>query len=144
MLQPVLLAEHPYSHHGLGVSPNGLHVVSMLRHATSYTVCAAQSVCIMSACESQRLAKCEFLCAQSAHALCRLGLNVRSMQLNEMAPGLEARLPPTDTRWRRDLRALETGDYAEAGRHPLGRPYRHSHPQHMLRIRRWMQPDHSA
>ena len=58
--------------------------------------------------------------AQSVHALCRLGLNVRSMQLNEMTPGLEARLPPTDTRWRRDLRALETGDYAEAGRDTLG------------------------
>ena len=45
---------------------------------------------------------------------------MRSMQLNEMTPGLEARLPPTDTRWRRDLRELETGDYAEAGRHTLG------------------------
>lgn len=46
--------------------------------------------------------------------LCRLGLNVFSVQLNEMAPGLEAKLPPTDTRRRRDLRALEKGDYAKA------------------------------
>lgn len=46
--------------------------------------------------------------------LCRLGLNVFSMQLNEMVPGLEAQLPPTDTRRRRDLRALEKGDYAQA------------------------------
>lgn len=45
---------------------------------------------------------------------CRFGLNVFSMQLNEMTPGLEARLSPTDARWRKDLRALENGDYAEA------------------------------
>ncbi|CAK0756209.1 hypothetical protein CVIRNUC_002436 [Coccomyxa viridis] len=64
----------------------------------------------------------------------RLGLNVRSMQLNEMTAGLEARLPPTDTRWRRDLRALEMGAYAEAGRRPHGQHSRHSHPQHMLRM----------
>ncbi|CAL5227336.1 g10279 [Coccomyxa viridis] len=44
----------------------------------------------------------------------RLGLNVFSMQLNEMTPGLQAKLPPTDTRRRRDLRALEKGDYAKA------------------------------
>ena len=36
------------------------------------------------------------------------------MQLNEMAPSLEDKLPPTDTRHRRDLRALEKGDYAKA------------------------------
>ena len=38
---------------------------------------------------------------------CRMGLNLFSMQLNEMTPGLEAKLPPTDTRWRKDLRAIE-------------------------------------
>jgi hypothetical protein len=37
-----------------------------------------------------------------------------SMQLNEMLPELEDRLPPTDTRWRMDLRAMETGAYAKA------------------------------
>ena len=36
------------------------------------------------------------------------------MQLNEMVPGLEVKLPPTDTRHRRDLRALEKGNYAKA------------------------------
>jgi len=41
-----------------------------------------------------------------------MGLNLFSMQLNEMTPGLEAKLPPTDTRWRKDLRAIEKGDYA--------------------------------
>lgn len=45
---------------------------------------------------------------------CRLGLNTFSMQLNEMTPGLEAKLAPTDTRWRQDMRALEKGDYAQA------------------------------
>ena len=37
-----------------------------------------------------------------------------SMQLNEMLPELEDKLPPTDTRWRRDLRAMETGAHAKA------------------------------
>ncbi len=49
---------------------------------------------------------------------CRLGLNVFSMQLNELLPDLEAKLPPTDTRWRRDLRAMETGAYAKASFSP--------------------------
>ena len=95
-------------------------------------------------CGAQWTAGCTWSMAQAAHALCRLGLNVRSMQLNEMTPRLEARLPPTDTRWRRDLRALETGDYAEAGRHTLGQHSRHSSPQHMLRLFRCMQPNDSA
>lgn len=50
---------------------------------------------------------------QSVHG-CRLGLNAFSMQLNEMTPGLEAKLPPTDARRRQDLRALEQGNYAKA------------------------------
>ena len=44
---------------------------------------------------------------------CRMGLNLFSMQLNELTAGLESKLPPTDTRWRQDLRAIETGDYAQ-------------------------------
>ena len=36
------------------------------------------------------------------------------MQLNEMLPELEDKLPLTDTRWRKDLRAMETGAYAKA------------------------------
>ena len=44
---------------------------------------------------------------------CRMGLNLFSMQLNEMTPGLESKLPPNDTRWRQDLRAIEKGDYAQ-------------------------------
>lgn len=45
---------------------------------------------------------------------CRMGLNLFSMQLNEMTPGLESKLPPNDVRWRQDLRAIEKGDYAQA------------------------------
>ena len=40
-----------------------------------------------------------------------------SLQLNEMTPGLEAKLPPTDVRRRWDLRALEQGDYAKVTNH---------------------------
>lgn len=36
-----------------------------------------------------------------------------SVRLNEMTPGLETKLPPTDVRRRGDLRALERGDYAQ-------------------------------
>ncbi|CAL5227335.1 g10278 [Coccomyxa viridis] len=46
----------------------------------------------------------------------KMGLNLYSMQLNEMTPGLEAKLPPNDSRWRQDLRAIETGDYAQAAK----------------------------
>ena len=42
----VLQAEHSYFNHRLVGSPSNLHVVSMLMHATSYPVDAAQSDCI--------------------------------------------------------------------------------------------------
>lgn len=42
----VLQAEYSYFNHGLDGSPSNLHVISMLMHATSYTVYAAQSDCI--------------------------------------------------------------------------------------------------
>ena len=44
---------------------------------------------------------------------CRLGLNLHSMQLNEMTQELEAPLPPMDARRRLDMRALERGDYMQ-------------------------------
>ncbi|EIE26339.1 hypothetical protein COCSUDRAFT_58876 [Coccomyxa subellipsoidea C-169] len=44
----------------------------------------------------------------------RYDMPLFSLQLNEMTPGLEAKLPPTDVRRRWDLRALEQGDYAKA------------------------------
>ena len=44
---------------------------------------------------------------------CRMGLNLFNMRLNEMTPGLESKLPPTDTRWRQDLRAIEKGEYPQ-------------------------------
>ena len=40
-------------------------------------------------------------------------MNLFSMQLGEMTPGLEARLPPSDVRRRWDLVALELGRTAE-------------------------------
>jgi hypothetical protein len=43
----------------------------------------------------------------------RYNLKLFSMQLNEVTPGLEARLPPSDTRRRGDLRALEQGRFKE-------------------------------
>ncbi len=52
-------------------------------------------------------------CAYWEYVSCRMGLNLFSMQLNEMTPGLEAKLPPNDIRWRKDLRAIEKGDYAQ-------------------------------
>jgi hypothetical protein len=41
----------------------------------------------------------------------RYNLPLFSLRLNEMTPGLEVKLPPTDVRRRWDLRALEQGDY---------------------------------
>ena len=45
--------------------------------------------------------------------LCRCNLPLFSVRLNEMTPGLEGKLPPTDVRRRGDLRALERGDYTQ-------------------------------
>ena len=44
---------------------------------------------------------------------CRLGLNLHSMQLNEITQELEVKLPPMDARRRLDMRALERGDYVQ-------------------------------
>ncbi len=44
---------------------------------------------------------------------CRYDLTTFSLRLNEMTPGLEGRLPPTDARRRWDLKALEEGNYNE-------------------------------
>ena len=132
MLDLVLLAEHPYSDHGLDVSPSDLPVVSMLMHATSYTLYMTHTSWI----PAWEPSKCPgaYAYAHMPMRMRRLGLNVRSMQLNEIAPGLEARLPPTDTRWRRDLRALETGDYAEVGQPPFEQHSTHHCSQHMVRM----------
>lgn len=71
-----------------------------------------------------------------SHALslelpCRMGLNLYSMQLNEMTPGLEAKLPPNDSRWRQDLRAIETGDYAQVHTSPVKEPKAETDPLHL-------------
>ncbi|KAJ2938876.1 hypothetical protein O0L34_g17686 [Tuta absoluta] len=63
------------------------------------------------------------------------GLTRFAMQLNEMEPGLRELLPPTDTRFRPDQRALEEGDVeaAEQYKHSLEqaqRERRRDHPSH--------------
>ena len=45
---------------------------------------------------------------------CRYGMTPWVITLNEMSPGLEQLLPPTDTRLRADIRALEQGIYDKA------------------------------
>ena len=44
---------------------------------------------------------------------CRYSLNLYSIQLLHMTPELTARVPPSDTRRRWDLRAMEQGRFAE-------------------------------
>ncbi|BDA41103.1 Oxysterol-binding protein-related protein 1A [Coccomyxa sp. Obi] len=65
----------------------------------------------------------------------RCNLPLFSARLNEMTPGLEAKLPPTDVRRRWDLRALERGDYAQAaaGKEMLERRWRQRERKHCER-----------
>ncbi|CAL8466614.1 g6150 [Coccomyxa elongata] len=65
----------------------------------------------------------------------RCNLPLFSVRLNEMTPGLEAKLPPTDVRRRWDLRALERGDYAQAaaGKEILERRWQQREREHCER-----------
>ena len=45
--------------------------------------------------------------------MCRWGLTRFVIQATEMTPGLRERLPPTDSRLRRDLQFLERARYEE-------------------------------
>lgn len=47
-------------------------------------------------------------------ALRRFGFSQWALSLNDMPEGLERLLPPSDMRWRRDLRLLEQGEYDAA------------------------------
>ena len=47
--------------------------------------------------------------------MCRYGLNELSIQLNYLTKDLAKVLPPTDTRLRPDVRAVEQGEYAKVG-----------------------------
>ena len=52
------------------------------------------------------------LCCQLEEScFCRFGMTSWVLALNEMSPGLQQLLPPTDTRMRADIRALEQGRY---------------------------------
>ncbi|CAK0783406.1 hypothetical protein CVIRNUC_006605 [Coccomyxa viridis] len=46
----------------------------------------------------------------------RFGFSRWAVSLNSMPPGLEALLPPSDMRWRRDVGLLEEGKYEQAER----------------------------
>ncbi len=44
---------------------------------------------------------------------CRYDFTKWAVSLNAMSPGLEKLLPPSDMRWRKDVRALEEGRYGQ-------------------------------
>ena len=48
----------------------------------------------------------------------RFGFSRWAVSLNSMPPGLEALLPPSDMRWRKDVGLLEEGKYEQVGRSP--------------------------
>ena len=45
----------------------------------------------------------------------RFGFSRWAVSLNSMPPGLEALLPPSDMRWRKDVGLLEEGKYEQVG-----------------------------
>jgi hypothetical protein len=47
----------------------------------------------------------------------RFGFSKWAVSLNDMPPGLDALLPPSDVRWRQDVRLLEQGRYDEVRSH---------------------------
>lgn len=52
---------------------------------------------------------------QSQHlsAVCRFNFSKWAVSLNSTPPGMEKLLPPSDMRWRKDVRFLEEGKYEE-------------------------------
>ena len=44
---------------------------------------------------------------------CRYNFTKWAVSLKSMSPGLEKLLPPSDMRWRKDVRALEEGRYGQ-------------------------------
>ncbi len=57
------------------------------------------------------------LMSQSAQheqaALCRFNFSKWAVSLNSTPPGMEKLLPPSDMRWRKDVRLLEQGQYEQ-------------------------------
>ena len=47
--------------------------------------------------------------------ICRFGFSRWAVSLNSKPPGLEALLPPSDMRWRKDVGLLEEGKYEQVG-----------------------------
>jgi hypothetical protein len=58
-------------------------------------------------------------CADPPQKMTRYGLTAFATTLNELTPGLEGQLPPTDSRLRPDQRHLENGEYDDANAEKL-------------------------
>lgn len=73
------------------------------------------------------------------HSQEQYGLTSFAMTLNEITPDLDGRLPPTDSRLRPDVRALEEGriDDAELGKEQLEGAQRHRRQEGKEREPRW-------
>ena len=50
---------------------------------------------------------------QGAAALRRFNFSKWAVSLNSTPPGMERLLPPSDVRWRKDVRLLEQGQYEQ-------------------------------
>ena len=49
----------------------------------------------------------------AAGTACRFNFSKWAVSLNSTPPGMERLLPPSDVRWRRDVRFLELGQYEQ-------------------------------
>ena len=77
------------------------------------------------------LIQCGVRCDSEALEGCRYKFTKWAVSLNTMSPGLEKLLPPSDMRWRKDVRALEEGRYGE-----VNAPSPFSAPSHCLDVSR--------
>ena len=77
------------------------------------------------------------------HSQEQYGLTTFAMTLNEITPDLEGRLPPTDSRMRPDVRALEEGriDDAEHGKEVLEGAQRQRRQEGKEREPRWFRQE---
>ena len=76
---------------------------------------------------------------EEAHGACHLlhrrwGLTSYVVRATEMTPGLRERLPPTDSRLRADLQALERARYEEVGKRCRPLMHRASGTERRMRL----------
>jgi len=62
-----------------------------------------------------------------AYMQCRYNFTRWAVSLNTMTPGLAKLLPPSDMRWRRDVRALEAGKYEQVQPYAILAPFCKGH-----------------